>query len=258
MAQGGGAGGEAWNACGALVLVQIMGGGYHVLSKVALNGGVNKVVFCVFRDLIAFSLLAPRAYIHEKVFGNHLLFLLGLGYTNPTYAAAMQPSVLVFTFILATSMGTEIVNLFRIEGQMKVATTVACASGAVLMAIFRGPAVVGSKESGLASHIELSSMRQSKEVGLFVARIAPHSSSCSIALFMYMELRRVLRDRGLCRMEGEGSSNSSNSSNKHKLKSRVMSRVFEHNLKPKMRNTSRHAACNGISLLQRRDILLRD
>ncbi|GAB4834901.1 hypothetical protein Ancab_033168 [Ancistrocladus abbreviatus] len=132
---------EGWKAHGALVLVQIMGGGYHVLSKVALNGGVSKIVFCIFRGLIALSLLAHLAYVREKQ-------------VRPPMTRRF-----LISFIFLGLTGTEIVNLFRIEGQMQVAGTVAYASGAVLMAVFRGPTVVGYKESGLASHIELSSTR---------------------------------------------------------------------------------------------------
>ncbi|KAI3973031.1 hypothetical protein MKX01_019689 [Papaver californicum] len=107
-------------------IFQILYGGCHIISSVALNAGINQIVLCVYRDLIDISLLAPVAYFRDKrirlpinsslliyffflgltgVFGNQLLFLIGLGYTNPTYDVVVQHVIHVFTFVFAAFMG---------------------------------------------------------------------------------------------------------------------------------------------------------
>ncbi|XP_057448850.1 WAT1-related protein At4g19185-like isoform X3 [Lotus japonicus] len=181
---------DTWKSHLGLAMVQLFYGGYHVITKVALNDGVNQLVFCFYRDLLAFCILAPIAFFKERqtrppidkkllmsffflgltgIFGNQLLFLIGLSYTNPTYASAVQPAIPVFTFLFTVIMDTESVNLLRCEGLAKVGGTVICVSGAILMVFYRGPAVIGYRDGGHETQSEIRARGQTEPSGWLIS-----------------------------------------------------------------------------------------
>ncbi|CAM6094519.1 unnamed protein product [Calypogeia fissa] len=155
---------EYWEAHVGMALVMVIYGGYHVMTKLALTVGLAEIVFCVYRDVTALCILGPYGYFKEKrarppvtrkllyqffflgltgVYGNQLLFTLGLSLTSPAVGAAFQPSVPVFTAVLAVLLGTEAWNFQRFDGKVKVGGIFLSVSGALLMALYKGPAIFG-------------------------------------------------------------------------------------------------------------------
>ncbi|XP_027774994.1 WAT1-related protein At4g19185-like isoform X3 [Solanum pennellii] len=63
----------------------------------------------------------------------------------------------------------ETAKFFNVEGQAKVGGTIVCVSGAILMALFRGPAVFGDGTLNFTAQIEISSKVQPEPAGWLIS-----------------------------------------------------------------------------------------
>ncbi|KAM7262948.1 hypothetical protein ACFE04_000631 [Oxalis oulophora] len=134
----------------------------HVIMRAALNMGVSQFVFPVYRNFVAVACLVPFAYFLEKnhrprltaslliqfiVLGligvtlNQGFYLVGLIYTSPTFASAMENLIPAVTFIMAVALRIEQVDLNRTHGIAKVIGTTACVVGALTITLYKGPTI---------------------------------------------------------------------------------------------------------------------
>lgn len=50
----------------AMLALQFGYAGFHIVSRAALDMGISKIVFPIYRNIIALMLLGPSAYFLEK------------------------------------------------------------------------------------------------------------------------------------------------------------------------------------------------
>ncbi|XP_020689621.1 WAT1-related protein At5g45370 isoform X3 [Dendrobium catenatum] len=141
--------GVAWKAHLAMVLVQVINGGYLVITKVALNAGMNQIVFCAYRNLLGLFIVAPLAYVGDR------------GARPPLTGR------LLLSFLLLGLTGVEKVNFRRKECWIKVIGTSVCISGAAVMLTYRGPALFGNgvDHAMLNEMIMGSQLEHAKQLG---------------------------------------------------------------------------------------------
>ncbi|KAI5407105.1 protein WALLS ARE THIN 1 [Lathyrus oleraceus] len=153
---------ERFQLHGAMLALQFGYAGFHVISRAALNMGISKYVFPVYRNIIALLLLIPSAYFFEKknrppinfnflcqffflalvgITANQAFYLLGLENTSPTFASAVQNSIPAITFLMAVILRIEKVKLNRKDGLAKVAGTIFCVIGATIITLYKGPTI---------------------------------------------------------------------------------------------------------------------
>nr|CAB3476540.1 unnamed protein product [Digitaria exilis] len=142
-----------------VLALQFLLAGFHIVSRAALNMGISKLVFIVYRNIISLALLAPFAYFLEKkdrppltfsllveffllalcgITANQGFYLLGLYHLSPTYASAIQNTVPAITFVMAAVLRLEQVDLSRRHGLAKVVGTVVSIGGATVITLYKG------------------------------------------------------------------------------------------------------------------------
>ncbi|KAF6158357.1 hypothetical protein GIB67_022437 [Kingdonia uniflora] len=210
----------------SLIALQFCYAGFHFVSRLALNMSVSKVVYPVYRNIIALLLLGPCAYFLEKITANQGFYLLGLYYASPTFASAMQNSVPAITFVMASALRLEKVNISRRDGWAKVVGTIVSVGGATIITLYKGPPLLlhhlriqqpsmgNSLEAGIA-YVSLDKV-QNWTLGcvyllghclswagwlVFQAPVLKKVSSETLTHFIYMLfwIDTVLGNRSLCR-----------------------------------------------------------
>ncbi|KAL0701833.1 hypothetical protein Bca4012_057955 [Brassica carinata] len=97
----------------AMLTLQFGYAGFHVVSRAALNMGISKLVFPVYRNIIALLLLLPFAFFLEKI---------------------------------------EKVRINRRDGISKVLGTALCVAGASVITLYKGPTIY-TPTSNLHAHL---------------------------------------------------------------------------------------------------------
>ncbi|RLN12517.1 hypothetical protein C2845_PM09G11970 [Panicum miliaceum] len=151
----------------AVLALEMLIAGFHVVSRAALDMGVSKMAFLVYRNGSALAVVAPFAYFLEKKDRPPLtlllmtkffmlaavgttftqgFYILGLYYLSPTYVSAIQNSVPAITFVMAAALRIEQVNIKSRHGVAKIAGTVATIAGATIITLYKGMTLTRDSE----------------------------------------------------------------------------------------------------------------
>lgn len=105
-----------------------------------------------FPLLVQFFLLALLG-----ITANQGFYLLGMYYASPTFASAMQNSVPAITFVMASALKLEQLNMSSKYGLAKVLGTIASIGGATIITLYKGPPLLNQSEQiqGLTSEDEI-------------------------------------------------------------------------------------------------------
>lgn len=146
----------------AMISLQFGYAGMNIMTKVSLNRGMNHYVLVVYRHAIATIAMAPFAFFFERKVRPKLTFLTfclifalgllgpvidqnvyyaGLKLTTPTFSCALSNTLPAMTFVMAIVFRMERLSMKQVRSQAKIVGTLLSVGGAMLMTLYKGPAV---------------------------------------------------------------------------------------------------------------------
>uniref|UniRef100_A0ACD5XK35 Uncharacterized protein n=1 Tax=Avena sativa TaxID=4498 RepID=A0ACD5XK35_AVESA len=143
----------------SMVLVQLFSIVVVLLSKLALNTGMEPFVLLAYRNLIGAAAVAPFAFVFERkslkipnlvecgwisinaTFGVILamgLYYYGLRNTNATYSVVFLNLIPIVTSLVAITLGAENLVFTSWPGKAKLFGIVACVGGTMVVSLYKG------------------------------------------------------------------------------------------------------------------------
>ncbi|KAK8579646.1 hypothetical protein V6N13_142818 [Hibiscus sabdariffa] len=123
----------------AVIFLQLGLSGMSLITKFALDQGLNQHVLVVYRHAIATLLIAPFAFVFDRPTMNQNLYYTGMKYTTATFSSAMANVLPAFAFLLAWIFKVEKVNIRKVHSQAKILGTIVTVGGAMVMTLISGP-----------------------------------------------------------------------------------------------------------------------
>ncbi|XP_030477866.2 WAT1-related protein At4g28040 [Cannabis sativa] len=157
-----------------MVMLQGLYAGLALFTKAALMRGMSPRVFMVYRQIVATLLLAPLVSLSRwkkpnkvslglkgfaliflnaliGITANHNAFFQGLKLSSSSISTAMVNLMPAITFVMASLIGLEKVNVGSLRGIAKIIGTIMCIGGAIVMGLVKGPTLLNSPQSSSSS-----------------------------------------------------------------------------------------------------------
>ncbi|CAM8986722.1 hypothetical protein QQ045_006162 [Rhodiola kirilowii] len=148
----------------AMVIVECGEIGVSTLGKASMATGTSEFVFVVYYNSLGVLIFLPYFILHRLrskqppitipflfrccllgLLGICLVSVLGLAaikFSSPTLGAAMGNLIPAFTFLLAVLLGMEKLDFTQFTSQAKSIGTVVSIGGALLVTLYKGPAIL--------------------------------------------------------------------------------------------------------------------
>ncbi|XP_010538980.1 PREDICTED: WAT1-related protein At4g08300 [Tarenaya hassleriana] len=157
----------------AIISLQFGYAGMYIITMVSFKHGMNHWVLATYRHVVATVVMTPFALVIERkirpkmtlpIFLRILalgllepvmdqnLYYMGMKATSATYTSAFVNALPAITFIMAVIFRLETVNMKKIHSLAKVVGTAITVGGAMVMTLYKGPAIQLVKSAAHSLH----------------------------------------------------------------------------------------------------------